>query len=132
METELILETYSLKQVIILIITFNGLFLGSLIAAAHLIRNFNSLKTWLFLLLFLIFGLLQIHYIFFETGTLSLFKIINLFPVTAFYLLGPCILLFTRYSLVENFRLSKWDVLHFLPAIFISLLTLIIIYNSDF
>lgn len=127
-----LLEIDNLKFTIILIIIFNGFFLGFLIAAGQLIKDFKSLKTWLFLLLFVIFSLFQIHYIFFETDTLNRFKIINLFPIASYYLLGPLIFIITKHSLIEDYQPTKKDFSHFITPIAITLMSTTIIFSSNY
>jgi hypothetical protein len=126
------LNHFSLKLVVILIITFNGLFLASLITIGQLIADRRSLKTWLFFLLFLIFCLYQVHYIFFEVGNLEKYKIINLFPITAVYLLGPAILGITMHAVKEKYMLTKGAFFHFIPALFASFTSLVIIFNTEY
>lgn len=127
------MNQYSLKLLVILFITFNGLFLASLIAVGQLIADRKSSKTWLFFLLFLIFCLFQIHYIIFEIQSLSQYKIINLFPVTAIYLLGPVILGITRLTVKEGYTtLKKKEIKHLVPVLTASLACLVIIFNTEY
>lgn len=122
---------YDFKLVVIFIITFNGFFLASLIAIGQLISDRKSPKTWLFVLLFLIFCLFQIHYIVYEIGILGIYKIINLFPIAAFFLLGPTIMNITKHAVQEKYILKKSDLWHFVPAVIVSLASLYIIFKTE-
>lgn len=127
------MNQYSLKLLVILFITFNGVFLASLIAVGQLIADRKSSKTWLFFLLFLIVCLFQIHYIIFEIQSLAQYKIINLFPVTAIYLLGPVILGITKLSVKEGYTtLDKKEIKHLVPVLTASLVCLVIIFNTEY
>ncbi len=125
------MNTYSLKLTILLIISFNGLFLGVLIFLGHLIKDFKSSRTWFLFILFFIFGLFQVHYIFFEVGKLHQYKIINLFPVLAISFLGPSIYVISQHTLSFTFRLIKDYYKHFIIGILISIITAILIFFSD-
>ena len=126
------METYNAKFIIILTVAFNGFFLGALIAIGQLIKDARSVKTWLLQFLFIIFSLFQIHYIFFETGTLSHYKIINLFPIAAYYLLGPLIFIITKHSLSADYQPTKKDLSHFIAPVVFTLLALLIIFSSKY
>ena len=129
----IVLNQYNLKLLAILFITFNGIFLSSLIAVGQLIADRKSSKTWLFFLLFLIVCLFQIHYIIFEIQSLAQYKIINLFPVTAIYLLGPVILGITKLSVKEGYTtLDKKEIKHLVPVLAASLVCLVIIFNTEY
>ncbi len=123
---------FSPKLIAILIITFNGFFLASLITIGQIIADRKSPKTWLFLFLFSIFCLFQIHYIFFEIGLLGKYKIINIFPITAIFLLGPAILGITIHSVKESYSFNKKGVLHFVPAVISILISLLILYTTEY
>jgi AraC-like DNA-binding protein len=127
-----ILNQYPLKLIVISTITFNGFFLASLISIGQLISDRKSPKTWLFILLFFIFCLFQIHYIVFEIGLIAKYKIINLFSIAAIYLLGPTMMGITMHAVQEKYVLKTSDLWHFVPAIIASLMSLGIIFNTEY
>ena len=96
----------NIKLFLILIIAFHGFLLAALISIGQLIADRKSIKNWLFLGLFFVFVLFQIHYILFEIGLLSKYKIFNVFPITAFYLLGPILYFITKHSLHKNYKMK--------------------------
>jgi AraC-like DNA-binding protein len=126
------IQVNNIKLFLILIITFHGFLLAALISIGQLIVDIRSVKSWLFLGLFFVFGMLQIHYILFEIGLLNKYKIFNVFPITAFYLLGPLVFFITKHSLNKNYRINTIDLLHFLPAMVISTISIILIFSTDF
>jgi AraC-like DNA-binding protein len=125
------LNQYPLKLIVILTITFNGLFLASLITIGQMISDRKSPKTWLFFLLFSIFCLFQIHYIFFEMGLLDHYIFINMFPITAIYLLGPTLFGITLHGVKHKSILSRDMSWHFGPAIGASLLSLSLLFTTE-
>lgn len=126
------LQVNNIRLFVTLIITFHGFLLVALISIGQLISDKKSIKNWLFLGLFFVFGLFQIHYIFFETGLLNEYKLINVFPITAFYLMGPLVYLITRNSLDPKFKINILNLLHFLPAVIITSISVILILSSVF
>lgn len=126
------METLNLKFTIILIIAFNGFFLGALVSAALLIRNPKSSQAWMFSFLFVIFSLFQVHYIFFQSQLLSAYKLANLLPIAAIYMLGPVLLQITSHSLNNGYELSRKDFFHFIPMIIITGIAWMIILRCDY
>ncbi len=126
------METISLKLTIILIIVFNGFFLGALIAAALLIQKPKALQSWLFSLLFVIFSLFQVHYIFFQAKLLSDYKLSNLLPIGATYMLGPILLQITNHSLNKAYEFRRKDAFHFIPVMISLGISLVVILYTDY
>ncbi|MDY6793100.1 MAG: helix-turn-helix domain-containing protein [Thermodesulfobacteriota bacterium] len=126
------IQAHHIKRFLILIFTFYGSLLAALISVGQLIADRKSVKNWLFLGLFFVFGLFQIHYILFEMGLLMEYKAANVFPITAFYLLGPMVYLITTHSLHKNYSINPSGLLHFLPAVVASVISLSVIYTSEF
>ena len=125
------IQAHNIKRFLILIIAFHGFLLAALISVGQLIADRKSIKNWLFLGLFFVFSLFQIHYILFEMGLLNKYKAANVFPVTAFYLLGPLVYLITKHSLHKNYNMNPHGLLHFLPVIIASAVSITFIYSSD-
>ncbi|MCF6245881.1 MAG: hypothetical protein L3J69_00835 [Desulfobacula sp.] len=121
----------NIKLFLILIITFYGFLLSVLISVGQLIADVKSIKSWLLLDLFFVFSLYQIHYIFFIMDLLNDYKILNIFPITAVYLLGPVMFFITKQSLIKNYKIRPASIVHFIPAIIASALSIIFIFSSD-
>jgi len=126
------IQTYSIQSFLILFVSFHGFFLAALISIGQLIATRKSIKNWLFLGLFIVFSLFQVHYFFFEIGWLNNYPIINTFPNTAFYLIGPLLYLITKHSLNRRNNLDIRQLLHFLPATIASALSIFLIYFDGF
>ena len=125
------IQATNIKLFLILIIAFYGFLLAALISIGQLITDRKSIKSWLFLGLFFVFSLFQIHYILFEMGLLNEYKAANVFPITAFYLLGPLVYFITKHSLHKNYNMNTLSLLHFLPVIITSTVSIVLIYSSD-
>jgi len=125
------IQATNIKLFLILIIAFYGFLLAALISIGQLITDRKSIKNWLFLGLFFVFSLFQIHYILFEMGLLNEYKAANVFPITAFYLLGPLVYFITKHSLHKNYNMNTLSLLHFLPVIITSTVSIVLIYSSD-
>jgi AraC-like DNA-binding protein len=125
------IQTGNIKQFLILIITFYGFLLSALISIGQLIADAKSIKNWLLLGLFFVFSLFQIHYIFFEMNLLNDYKIVNIFPIMAYYLLGPVMFFITKQSLKKNYKIRPENLIHFIPAIIASTLSIILIFSSE-
>ncbi len=121
----------NIKLFLIVIITFYGFLLSVLISIGQLIADVKSIKSWLLLGLFFVFSLYQIHYIFFAMDLLNDYKILNIFPITAVYLLGPVMLFITKQSLMKNYKIRPASLIHFIPAVIASALSIILIFSSD-
>lgn len=126
------IQANNIKLFLILIIAFHGFFLAALISIGQLIADRKSIKNWLFLGLFFVFSLFQIHYILFEIGLLNVYKVANVFPITAFYLLGPLVYLITKHSLHKNYKINTLGLLHFLPVLITSTISIMLIYSSAY
>jgi len=125
------IQATNIKLFLILIIAFYGFLLAALISIGQLIADRKSIKNWLFFGLFFVFSLFQIHYILFEMGLLNEYKAANVFPITAFYLLGPLVYFITKHSLHKNYNMNTLSLLHFLPVIITSTVSIVLIYSSD-
>ena len=121
----------NIKIFLILIITFYGFLLSVLISIGQLIADVKSIKSWLLLGLFFVFSLYQIHYIFFVMDLLNDYKIVNIFPITAHYLLGPVMFFVTKQSLIKNYKIRIASLIHFIPAVIASTLSIILIFSFD-
>jgi hypothetical protein len=112
---------------VILIFTFHGFLLSALMAIGQLIARPNSVKNLILFGLFVVFSLIEFHYLLFGTKLKINHDNLDLLSITAFFLLGPFLYFLTSFSIKKDFKFSSHNMIHFIPAALSIILVLIII-----
>jgi len=117
-------------ELVIIIITLHGFLLSALMAIGQIISDHRSIKNWLFFGLFLDLSFFQIHYVLFAIGTIGEYYFLSFLPISAFFLLGPIMFLLTQYSVDANYGFNYRSLVHFIPIIFFTVLSMFFLHHS--
>lgn len=122
---------FSPKSAILLIFFFHGIVFSALLLNKG-IQNQNKASLWLSLFVFLCAMYIS-PFMLGYAGWYSVEpnrEIMFFVPFQQLFLLGPVIFFYTQSQLNKSFTLSKNDIIHFLPAIFY-LIYSIIVFVTD-
>ncbi len=117
-------------ELVIIIITLHGFLLSALMAIGQMISNHRSIKNWLFFGLFLDLSFFQVHYVLFAVGTIGEYHLLNFLPISAYYMIGPIMLLLTQYSINSDYIFNYRSLIHFIPVMFFTVLSIVSLHLS--
>ena len=112
---------------IILVFTFHGFLLSALMAIGQLLAKPNSVKNLILFGLFIVFSLIEFHYLLFETELKINHDYLDLLSIVAFFLLGPLLYHLTRFSINKDFKFTLRSISHFAPSVLSIILVLVVI-----
>ncbi len=124
---------FGLKSSVLLIFFFHGIVFSGLLLHKG-IRNQNKASLWLSFFVFLC----AMYISPFMLGYAGWYsrnpyrEIMFFVPFQQLFLIGPVIYFYTQSLLNKSFKLSKKDIVHFLPAIFYFIYSVIILITDKF
>lgn len=124
---------FSLKSSVLLIFFFHGIVFSILLLSKG-IRNDNKASLWLSAFIFLC----AMYISPFMLGYAGWYsrnpyrEIMFFVPFQQLFLIGPVIYFYTQSLLNKSFKLSKKDIIHFLPAILYFIYSIVILITDKF
>jgi len=118
------IEKIDTFKLFVIFFSSQGFIIVALMAIGQFIRDRKSPKTILFIGLFLVFALFEIHILLFETNLFHGYTSLHHLSIPAYYLMSPLLFFLTRFTLDKNFSFNKMHLLHFTPT-FISIIATI-------
>ena len=124
------MENIGIFKLIIVILSLHGFFLAALMALGQLMVSGKSVKNLLYLDLFIILGMLEVHMILFESGNISRYAALQQLNIPALYALGPIMYFFSHFSLNKNYRIRTVHFAHYITPVLAYLAALLIVITT--
>ncbi|MBN1950286.1 MAG: AraC family transcriptional regulator [Bacteroidales bacterium] len=105
-------------QSILKIITLHTFFLSTLMSLGMILSRRKETKNQIFFGLFLSFSLLIFYFFLYESKQMQDYPYLAVSCLMGIFLIGPLTWFLVLYSLDRNFRITKRQLLHLVPALF--------------
>lgn len=105
------------------IVTLHTFFLSSLMALGMILSEPKNAKNQILFGLFLASSMMIFYFFLFESGLLNKHYALSAICLTGGILIGPMLFFLALHALNKNFKLRKIDLLHFIPATLVILIT---------
>lgn len=109
----------SFLQALLKVLTIHTFFLSSLMALGMILSAPKKAKNQIFFGLFLSSGMLLFYFFLFEAGLLGKHYALSAICLAGGYLIGPMMYYMTLYAINIDFKMSKMDLLHCIPAVMV-------------
>ena len=106
----------SFLQALLKIMTIHTFFLSSLMALGMILSAPKNAKNQIFFGLFLSSGMMIFYFFLYEAQLLGQHYALSAICLAGGYLIGPMMYFLTLFSLDKDFKLSKTELLHCIPA----------------
>ena len=105
------------------ILTLHTFFISLLTAMGMILSAPGKAKNQILFGIFMASGMIIFYFFLYESGLLNKHHALSAFCFSGGYLIGPMLYFLVLYALNNNFKLRKIDLLHFIPAALLMLIT---------